>query len=330
MDRVDYQSVVIQDIVNLHNDGTLDLNPWYQRRSVWTRPQKSYLINTLFEHKPVPAIYIRHTIDLEREQSVREVVDGQQRLRTIISYVNNEFSARHPQHGFSLKTYTELSAMQKTNFLITGIPVGYLLGASDSDVIDIFGRINSVSKTLNEQEKRNANFSGEFKQYSLRYASSKVDFWRNYRIFTSSAIARMTEVQFISDVIGNFLQGLQDFKQSGLNRLYDNYDDEFPEQTDVNRALNSCFERILNIDSSAIVDTIFNRAPLFFSLLIFLERNPDISGDRLEEGLYLVDSLYSDTDNSTEEVNNFRAACGASTQRIAQRRTRDRFLQNNI
>jgi hypothetical protein len=51
MDRVDYQSMIIQDLVNDHNDNKLDLNPWYQRRSVWTRPQKAYLINTLLERK---------------------------------------------------------------------------------------------------------------------------------------------------------------------------------------------------------------------------------------------------------------------------------------
>jgi hypothetical protein len=60
MDRVDYQSMIIQDLVNDFNDDKLDLNPWYQRRSVWTRPQKAYLINTLLERKPIPALYIRH------------------------------------------------------------------------------------------------------------------------------------------------------------------------------------------------------------------------------------------------------------------------------
>ena len=66
MERVDYQSIVIQDIINLHSTDELALNPWYQRRSVWTRPQKAYLINTLLEQKPVPTIYIRHGLDLDQ------------------------------------------------------------------------------------------------------------------------------------------------------------------------------------------------------------------------------------------------------------------------
>ena len=51
MERVDYESIVIQELVGLNDREELDLNPWYQRRSVWTPPQKAYLINTLFEQK---------------------------------------------------------------------------------------------------------------------------------------------------------------------------------------------------------------------------------------------------------------------------------------
>ena len=76
MERVDYQSLVIQDVINLEKQGELNLNPWYQRRSVWKDSQKSYLINTLFERKPIPTIYIRHAIDMEKEKSIKEVGIG--------------------------------------------------------------------------------------------------------------------------------------------------------------------------------------------------------------------------------------------------------------
>ena len=151
MERVDYQSLVVQDIINLQRQGELNLNPWYQRRSVWNDSQRSYLINTLFERKPIPTIYIRHTIDLDKEKSIKEVVDGQQRIRSIISFYNNEISAIHPDLNQRIK-FGQLTNQQKQLFLMTPIPVGYLQGASDADVIDIFARINSVAKSLNAQE----------------------------------------------------------------------------------------------------------------------------------------------------------------------------------
>lgn len=147
MERVDYQSLVIQDVINLERMDELNLSPWYQRRSVWNDSQKSYLINTLFERKPIPTLYIRHTIDLEKQKSVKEVVDGQQRIRAIVSFYNNEISALHPDLGRRIK-FKDLTNNQKQVFLMTPLPVGYLQGATDSDVIDIFARINSVAKSF--------------------------------------------------------------------------------------------------------------------------------------------------------------------------------------
>ena len=140
MDRVDYQTIVIQDLINLHNADELDLSPWYQRRSVWSSSQKSYLINTLLERKPIPAIYVRHSLDIEKSKSIKEVVDGQQRCRSIISYALDEFSSKHPGHDKKVK-FSQLKRDERQKYLLTSIPVGYLLGASDADVIDIFGRI---------------------------------------------------------------------------------------------------------------------------------------------------------------------------------------------
>ena len=216
MERVDYQSLVIQDIINLEKQGELNLNPWYQRRSVWKESQKSYLINTLFERKPIPTIYIRHTIDLEKEKSIKEVVDGQQRIRAILSFYKDEISSLHPRVGKRLK-YKELSSIEKQRFLMTPLPVGYLQSATDADVIDIFARINSVAKSLNSQEKRNAKFSGMFKQFCVAESTKRLEFFRKYNIFSANDISRMSEVQFMADLIINLIDGLTSYSAKKLD-----------------------------------------------------------------------------------------------------------------
>jgi Protein of unknown function DUF262 len=172
MERVDYESMIISDLLGFYNGKTLDINPWYQRRAVWSGPQKAYLINTIFERKPVPSIYIRQQIDVENERSMKEVVDGQQRVRTILAYRHDDFASKHPSHKARVK-YSQLTTPQKGNFLSTPLSVGYLIGATDQDVIEIFGRINSVSKILNPMEKLNAQYSGDFKQYCLNEAVTR-------------------------------------------------------------------------------------------------------------------------------------------------------------
>jgi hypothetical protein len=329
MDRVDYQSLVVQDLVNLHADKELNLNPWYQRRSVWSTSQKSYLINTLFEGKPVPAIYIRHSIDLDRGRSIKEVVDGQQRSRTIIGYYSGDFTARHPEHDTKVR-FSQLTPTQKQKFLLTALPVGYLLGATDADVIDIFGRINSVSKSLNAQEKRNANFSGEFKQFCLAYASQKVEFWRQNSIFTANGIARMDEVQFISDVINNMINGLTDLKQPALNRIYGEYDEDFPQQDVIQSRLNQIFQTVGGITPGTIKETIFNRHPLFFSLVMALDESQITQGERAQSAMLEIDEIFQSTENVTDLDEDFKRACTSSTQTLSSRRVRHDYILSKL
>ena len=326
MDRVDYQPLLIQDILNYQNSNELNLSPWYQRRSIWSTPQKAYLINTIHEQKPIPAIYIRYSLDLDQGKTIREVVDGQQRTRAIIDYCENKFPATHPSSKKRI-SFAQLNRSQRQVFLLTAIPVGYLLGATDEDVIDIFGRINSVSKTLNPQEKRNSRYSGEFKQFCLYQASSRVTLWRDYNLFSANDIARMAEVQFISDLTLNMLEGLSDANQRKLNNIYKLYDEDFPNVSDIARRLDRVFDFIVKLDVSYIRDTIFVRQPIFFSLVMVLDSLDALSKRRVEKALNEMDSRYLDRENHSEADRKFYDASVATTQRIRQRQVRSDYIR---
>lgn len=332
MERVDYQSLIIQDLINLEKKHELNLNPWYQRRSVWNDSQKSYLINTLFERKPIPAIYIRHSLDLEKGKSIKEVVDGQQRSRAIIGYCNNEFSAIFPETQKRVK-YEKLTHAQKQNFLLTPIPVGYLQGADDADVIDIFARINSVAKTLNAQEKRNALYSGYFKQLSVKESVKRLEFWRQYEIFSANDIARMAEVQFISDVIVNFLEGLTNYNSSKLNKYYKKFDYEFDKANEMSARLEKVFNYLINIEPNAIKETIFKRPPLFFSLMVALDNLKKVDLKMLEKGLYKIDEIFNSdvpvSERDKEDIE-FYNASSSTTQGMAQRQIRNDYIKSFI
>lgn len=332
MERVDYQSLIIQDLINLEKKDELNLNPWYQRRSVWNDSQKSYLINTLLERKPIPAIYIRHSLDLEKGKSLKEVVDGQQRSRAIIGYCKNEFSAIFPETQKRIK-YEKLTPIQKQNFLLTPIPVGYLQGADDADVIDIFARINSVAKTLNAQEKRNAIYSGYFKQLSVKESVKRLEFWRQYEIFSSNDIARMMEVQFISDVIVNFLDGLTNYNSAKLNKYYKKYDFEFDKAKEMSLRLDKVFNYLINIDSDAIKETIFKRPPLLFSLIVVLDKLKKVNLKRLEKGLFEIDEIFNSdipvSERKKEDIE-FYNASSSTTQGTTQRQTRNDYIKSFV
>jgi len=333
MDRVDYQPLLVQDLVSWNKNGELDLSPWYQRRAVWTIPQKAYLINTLFEQKPVPTVYFRHTVDLDQDRSLREVVDGQQRIRAILEYGKGDFKARHPAHKRKV-SHDQLTADQKRRFRETQLSGGWLLGASDGDVIEVFGRLNSVSKTLNSAERRNAQFSGEFKQFCLRQAADRVTLWRTLGVFSANDIARMQEIEFIADLTLNFLNGLSDYRGIELDQLYKDNEEEFPSADDVARRLESCFRQIATLSPNVIADTIFSRQPLFFSLIMVLDAaKGNVGAKSLEKALYAINERFNADTPVAERPKadaQFYEACRASTQRIKSRRVRDQYLKRFI
>lgn len=124
----------VSDFYSWQKDNSLILSPKYQRRSVWTPQKKSFLIDTIIRNLPIPIIFIRErNTDLDSFTQKREVVDGQQRLRTILSFINPKIIKNYDQnkdhftisraHNKSLagKTFTELDDDIKKLFLITNL-----------------------------------------------------------------------------------------------------------------------------------------------------------------------------------------------------------------
>lgn len=331
MERVDYESILVQDLIGFHQDKTLNITPWYQRRSVWSDPQRAYLINTIFEKKPVPSIYIRHKIDVEKDRSVKEVVDGQQRIRTIISYKAGEFPALHPSHKRKV-SYSDLTGQQKHDFLATALSVGYLIGADDRDVIEIFGRINSISKTLNPQEKRNAQYSGDFKQFCLSQAVKRLSFWRSTGIFSGNEIARMQEVQFMSDLTINMIEGLIDYSATKIDSYYKRFDNDFPEADEISDRLDKLFAKLAALPQETFSETIFKQYQVAFSLMVALDqlRERAISEDKISQVVRDVDNeivAFGEAATLEEQETRILDAFGkGNLHRIVKRRIRHELL----
>lgn len=329
MDRVDYESMLIQDLLNAHERGELDVAPWYQRRSVWTNPHKAYLINTIFSTMPVPTIYLRHRLDIEREVTVKEVVDGQQRCRSIIEYKDNRFSARHPEHSKRVY-YRDLTPNQRRQFLMAKVPAAQLIGADDGDVIEIFGRLNAVSKTLNPQEKRAAEYSGEFHQFCLRQAVSHLAMWRDQGVFSAAEISRMQEVQFVADLTICMINGITDFRAATITRSYKQWDEDFPEKASMDARFERVFGHLASLKVNILHDTIFSRSPIFYSLVLVLDSLKTMpSAARTDDCLAEIDARFNDSRALAERPAadvEFVNACTATTQRIRQRKVRNDYI----
>jgi len=287
-------------------------------------------MNTIFERKPVPSIYIRQTIDIEKERTLKEVVDGQQRIRSIIAYRADEFAARHPNHRGRVK-YSQLSPAQKASFLSTPLSVGYLIGATDQDVIEIFGRINSVSKSLNPMEKLNALYSGDFKQFCLNQAVARLPFWRATGLFTANEISRMQEVQFIADLVINLVEGLGDYNPAKIKKYFKDFDEEFPDEDDLTGRLEAIFQRLVALPPTDFSDTIFKSAQVTFSLMQVLDekRIAMPSADAIHDAIQAITAKAASAHDSppgTDDPRYISGFTGGNLHRIRSRQQRHDVL----
>lgn len=255
----------INDFREWDNREELVLAPEFQRRKVWGPKAKSYLIDTILCGFPIPAVYIRQKIHLKTQKTIREVVDGQQRIRAILDYIHNEFTvSKVHSKKYGGLTFSELPNEVKEKFLEYDLSVDFLVGADDLDVLEVFARINSYTVVLNPQEKLNAEFSGEFKQIVFKLGREHLEFWRRNKILTNYNIMRMKEAELSTDLVIAMIDGIQDRKK--IKSYYKKYDDNFPQGEEVINCFKKCIDTIAEIYGDTLIESSFRRTTLFYSL----------------------------------------------------------------
>jgi len=154
MKSYDSRTYSINDFVEWHKAKQLELNPRFQRRPVWSDKAKSYLLDTILRGKPIPKIFIRQKINVSTKTSIRDVVDGQQRLRAILSYINDGFVVSKAQNAeYGGLCFSQLPEDIQGQVLAYEVSVDLLINLPDADVLDIFSRLNSYAVILNVTRK---------------------------------------------------------------------------------------------------------------------------------------------------------------------------------
>jgi hypothetical protein len=333
----------ISDFLEWNKKKQLILNPEFQRGAVWTPAARTYLIDTILRELPIPKIYIRTKVDIETQSSIREVVDGQQRLRAIIDFAKDKFALSKRADEFQGHKYSSLEDELQEKFLSYPLSVGQLLNATDDDVLEVFARLNSYSVSLNAPEKRHAKFQGDFK-WSVRAASRKwVMLWDDFRVVTVRQRVRMLDDSLMAEMFGVLLHGITDGGQDKIGRLYKEKEHAFPEQNAIEENLNKVLDFIVNKIAPNLHDTPILKAPHFLMLFAAIahvivgipegqmesedSHMLNLDGTELSDINSTVENLrflasVLDSDDEPSAYKEFWLASKSSTQRIASRRKR--------
>lgn len=274
MVELDPKNMPLQHLYSLYTEGKLRVNRKYQRKLVWDLRDKQELIESIFSRYPIPAVL------LAAKDDHYEIIDGLQRLHTLMSFIDSEFPtadgkffaveefpAAMKRHKVRLEEDGKEVAIPRQH---TGKPLisaddvvnylGYTLmtlvmrDGDDSQVDDVFRRINTYGRQLSDQERRQAGVLSLFSQtvrtisrevrgddstdvldlpdmpaisvdghqnangYSIR--ASEV-YWVRHGAISSSELRQGMDEQLVADIVGSILtEEMLDRSRQTLDQIY--------------------------------------------------------------------------------------------------------------
>jgi hypothetical protein len=337
------QHYTIADFLKWNDDKELVLNPKFQRGPVWAAPARSYLIDSLLRGYPIPKLLLRTSVDRDSRRTIRDVVDGQQRLRTIIDFANNKLVLGSKAGDYKGKRYSDLEDEEKDAFLAYKLTCEQLINASDEDVLEVFLRINSYAVPVNAAELRNARFDNDFTSMVKECVRLVPEVWK-LGVLTNRDRVRMLDQALIAEIFGFFMEGVQDGDEKRINRIYDqtaNADEsELPSQALVVNVINDTANLLSEFAREPIIarphflmlvaSVMYAREVLPVGKLDFENVPPSgrllINKESAVEQLRVINvALDSDADEMSPSFNRLIEA-KTSTQRMRSRQIRFEFF----
>lgn len=221
----------ISQLTMMFKHRQINLEPGFQRQSVWTNADRRRLIQSLAEGYPLPSIFFYKRVD-KRGRLIYDVIDGKQRLETILMFMkvgrfrSDWFEVRlnlgegldwydwswickHLPHIRSRFESTQIQAVEVTGEL--------------SEIIELFVRINSTGKRLTSSEKRHARYyTSRFLQEAESLGSKYDKYVRDQRILSPNQIKRMKGTELFAELLMSIQNGSPIDKKVSLDRAIGN------------------------------------------------------------------------------------------------------------
>lgn len=190
--KVDFDTydITVRELVNMVSEKFIDIAPDYQRQFRWKEDRQSSLIESVFLGIPIPSLFMAANPD-----GTWELIDGVQRLSTLIHFVGDE-TARHliklktslrlcnleKLDKFNNYAFSELPQSIQTQLLLKPLKITTISDKSDLSVrFDLFERLNRGGVILTDQEIRSCVYQGSFNEL-LRSLAKRNDFHTVVRI----------------------------------------------------------------------------------------------------------------------------------------------------
>jgi 5-methylcytosine-specific restriction endonuclease McrA len=280
------ETKTVDDIQNLFEKDQLNLEPGFQRQSVWSERDRAKLIDSILRNYPLPAVFFYRRED--DGQIIYDVIDGKQRLESILMFMGKmrgRFEVKTQLPGSDEAEWLNWKRLrsQKIQHLITGYRIPAVEVDGDlGDIIEVFVRINSTGKALTPQEKRHAKyFNSVFLKEADRLARRYESKFVKMGVLSPGQITRMKHVELICELMLSIQRGDVINKKSALDRVMKA--DDFSSR-DIGKASHKTVTALNRVRRMfpKLRSTRFNKVTDFYSLVMLVARFE-------EEGLILTD-----------------------------------------
>jgi hypothetical protein len=214
----------ILDLQNLYENDHLNLEPGFQRQSVWGERDRAKLIDSILRNYPLPAIFLykRH----EGGNLVFDVIDGKQRLESVFMFtgaMRGRYNTRTQLPASETLDWVDWKLLRRKGLqhLVTGYEIPVIeVDGEFGEMIEVFVRINSTGKALTQQERRHARY---YDSLFLKEASHLANRFENYfranGIFSVGQLSRMKHVELMCELMLSLERGDVLNKKAALDQV---------------------------------------------------------------------------------------------------------------
>lgn len=228
----------VRELISMVKEEKLIPRPEFQRRLVWTNKDKDHFLDTILRGYPFPEIYLADgEVDLESGEGTQLLVDGLQRVSTIIEY----FDASPNLRLLTVPPYRLLDETGKRAFLQYDVAVRDLGSVRREAIVEVFQRINATKYSLLDIEVNNAVYAGELKKFAEQVATDA--FLIDNGVFNAQDFKRMGDLRYALTLVITLLRGYFN-RDDAFEELLERFNEEFPHAAEIDQRLRRCFDFI--------------------------------------------------------------------------------------
>lgn len=312
-----HENWTVQKLIDLYEDGKIDLAPDYQRNPIWTTKAQKQLVDTILMPQPMPNFFLRH-----RGGGKYEMVDGQQRARTIIGFIRGQITSSDGS------TFDKLEKSKSAEVLSYPLNITLLTKLEKGEDIEKFySLVNATGLRLNTPEIRKAKYHDtRFLVLAQSLAASKE--LTSLGLFGQGTIKRMNDVELVSELLALLKYGIGE-KKENVDTLYEKDISEEEERT-----LRLAFNHVVGVlcrfnDFYPLSKTRYKQRADLYTLFHFIHSHNELEFDSFQayyNVLVTIGPHIRPSQEKCDPLRDYARNCVSQSNSEPARRARNRFF----